>query len=326
MDNKFNGQDDNSGIFGGYNGGNNNSSFGNDYNNSGYNNNFGNDYNNNGYNNNFGNDYNNNGYNNNFVNDYNNSGYNNNFVNDYNNSGYNNNFGNDYNNSGYNNNFGNDYNNNGYNNNFGNDYNNNGYNNNYGNNYNNSGKSDPNIPDYIYAAHPDARMATKKDGIRQLVIVSIVSFIVLILCGALFFYTLSSMMETERIMGNNVTVQGVVTRTWKTRSGGRHKTTTYHASYRYTYNDEEYTGTTRCSSGTYKGEILTIYIDPERPWVSRTSHENVFPLFIIAGGVIVLVILIFNSVKTYKLCCKGRMVIYKRKSTNGYRTVWKKIK
>ena len=114
MDNNFNGQDDNSGIFGGYNGGNNNSSFGNDYNNSGYNNNFGNDYNNNGYNN------------------------------------------------------------------------------NYGNNYNNSGKSDPNIPDYIYAAHPDARMATKKDGIRQLVIVSIVSFIVLILCGALFFYTLSS--------------------------------------------------------------------------------------------------------------------------------------
>ena len=315
MDNKFNGQDDNSGIFGGYNGGNNNSSFGNDYNNSGYNNNFGNDYNNNGYNN-------------NFVNDYNNSGYNNNFVNDYNNSGYNNNFGNDYNNSGYNNNFGNDYNNNGYNNNFGNDYNNNGYNNNYGNNYNNSGKSDPNIPDYIYAAHPDARIATKKDGKTELIISTIICILVFLIFGFLMFQSWLSISETDRIMNCNVTVEGTVTNTWSSlRSSGKSKRTVYFATYKYTYNNTEYKGTVETGISRYhKGYSVTVYVDPDKPYDSRLFRESnliqYFYLIIMAP----FVIFWFFALRKYILCCKGRMVIYKRKSTNGYRTVWKKIK
>ena len=202
--------------------------------------------------------------------------YNNNFGNDYNNSGYNNNFVNDYNNSGYNNNFVNDYNNNGYNNNFGNDYNNNGYNNNYGNNYNNSGKSDPNIPDYIYAAHPDARIATKKDGKTELIISTIICILVFLIFGFLMFQSWLSISETDRIMNCNVTVEGTVTNTWSSlRSSGKSKRTVYFATYKYTYNNTEYKGTVETGISRYhKGYSVTVYVDPDKPYDSRLFRES----------------------------------------------------
>ena len=108
--------------------------------------------------------------------------------------------------------------NNGYNENYNTANNNIGKYNNYvtyNNNGQNNGVRDPGIPFEIYREHPEARLATKKDGRIPLVISSIICFVLLIIMGFTVFFTEQSRAETERIMNYNETVDGVVMKTWK---------------------------------------------------------------------------------------------------------------
>ncbi len=282
--------------------------------------------NNNGFNGN----YNNNGYNNGFNGNYNNNGYNNGFNGNYNNNGYNNGFNGDYNNNGYNNGFNGDYNNSGYNNGFNDNYNNNGYNNGF-NNYDNI-KRDPNIPIEIYREHPDARMATKKDGMVVLIIATLMVVVLGVLSAFMIIFVYNQAAETERIIGYNVTVEGTVTDTWTKRTSSRKSTTThYYASYRYFYNNSGYFGTTKMSRGSLvEGQKITVYVDPNDPSSSRVFHEGNAAFFAILVSVFAFVPFaacwVIALIKCIQ-CCQGRIVIYNRTGMKkGGKKVWKKIK
>jgi len=294
------------------------------------NNGFNGNYNNNGYNNGFNGNYNNNGYNNGFNGNYNNNGYNNGFNGNYNNNGYNNGFNGDYNNNGYNNGFNGDYNNSGYNNGFNDNYNNNGYNNGF-NNYDNI-KRDPNIPIEIYREHPDARMATKKDGMVVLIIATLMVVVLGVLSAFMIIFVYNQAAETERIIGYNVTVEGTVTDTWTKRTSSRKSTTThYYASYRYFYNNSGYFGTTKMSRGSLvEGQKITVYVDPNDPSSSRVFHEGNAAFFAILVSVFAFVPFaacwVIALIKCIQ-CCQGRIVIYNRTGMKkGGKKVWKKIK
>ncbi len=225
---------------------------------------------------------------------------------------------NDYNN--YNNNF--NGNNGNYNNGFDGYYNNNNFNNLSENTRN------PNVPYEIYREYPDARIATKKDGKTELIISTIICILVFLIFGFLMFQSWLSISETDRIMNCNVTVEGTVTNTWSSlRSSGKSKRTVYFATYKYTYNNTEYKGTVETGISRYhKGYTVTVYVDPDKPYDSRLFRESKLIEYLYLIIMAPFVIFWFFALRKYILCCKGRMVIYKRKSTNGYRTVWKKIK
>ncbi len=187
------------------------------------------------------------------------------------------------------------------------------------------------IPAEISRRHPDARIATKKDFMPRLIVSTIIFIIIFAVCGLLFFRQETSRAETERIMNQNVTVDGVVTKTWKhTRNISKSVSTTHYASYRYFYNRKLYTGTTIMSAGSLsKDQTVTVYIDPDEPSNSRLFHESIFPEIMIAAIIIICIVYFLFLLNKCRLCFQGRMVIYKQKRPNrenDFKTVWKKIK
>ena len=222
--------------------------------------------------------------------------------------------------------------NNGYNENYNTANNNIGKYNNYvtyNNNRQNNGVRDPGIPFEIYREHPEARLATKKDGRIPLVISSIICFVLLIIMGFTVFFTEQSRAETEKIMNYNETVDGVVMKTWKSNiSTSNSKKGSYYASYMYTYNNKIYLGTTKINQGSLsKNQKVKVYVDPNNPSDSRLFHENVLWMYLILLSTIPFVLIWIFTLRRYYLCCRGRIVIYKVYSTNWPtgKTAWKKI-
>ena len=269
--------------------------------------------------------------NNNNYNSGNYNGYNGNYAN-----GYGNNPNGAYNN-GYNNNPNGAY-TNGYSNNPNGNYTN-GFNNNpdgaYNNEYNNSldsyGVKDPRIPDEIYNEHPDAKIVTKRSGIMTLIVTTLICFSVCAIFVFLFFYSDSIRAETDRIIDCDVTVEGVITDTWKRHTSTYKSTkTTYYASYDYFYNDSKYTGETQIQAGRFSiGDTVTVYVDPENPSDSRLFRDNMFLPYSILLGVIPFITIWILMIGYCHSCIKGRMVKYKAPSTRNsysYKTVYKKIR
>ena len=197
-------------------------------------------------------------------------------------------------------------------------------------NHENRRKREPEIPGEISRRHPDARIATPKDFLPRLIVSAVIFIMIFAVCGMLFFKQEASRAETERIMSCQVTVEGVVTKTWEQK----HRTvgsvsTTHYASYRYFYNRKMYTGKTKMSVGSMsKDQTITVYIDPDKPSDSRVFHESIWPQIIIAGVFVLCAVYWLFMLNKCRLCFQKRMVIYREKRAgkkNDYKTVWKKI-
>lgn len=230
-------------------------------------------------------------------------------------------------------------NNNNRNNGFNGNYNsgcNNGFDPNNNNDFNNyyEYKRDPNVPYQIYRQHPDARIATKKDGLPAMITATILLIVFGIISGMLIFYAKTKEQETERIIGYNVTVEGTVTDTWTKRvSSGKSTTTKHYAKYRYLYNYSIYFGTTEIGSGSLvENQKVTVYVDPNNPSDSRIFHENNVSFYaILAAALITGPFALFWIIMLVKFihCCQGRMVIYRQTYGNNKKNskkIWKKIK
>ena len=192
------------------------------------------------------------------------------------------------------------------------------------------GRRDPRIPEKIFREHPDARIATKKEGLRAFILSSLVFGVMILVFGISLVLGVMTIAETNRIINCNETVEGVVTKTWKsTKSNYKSSKISYYASYEYTYHNKTYVGKTKMRAGQLSAEEkITVYVDPNNP-----SDSRVFPVdanFIYLLPLMLVPFIIFWCImfREYRLCRQGRIVIYKSYySKNGSfgKTIWKKI-
>ncbi len=188
------------------------------------------------------------------------------------------------------------------------------------------------VPVEILREHPDARIATTKDGMIVLVVSTLILLVFAAIFGFFVYLAETSRAETERIISCNVTVDGTVTKTWSETHRSRKTTrTNYYASYTYVYEDQMYSGKTSMRAGQLReDQTITVYVDPASPSKSRLFREENITAFLILIMLVPLVVIWIFMLRHFILCAQGRIVTYKYSystgSSKGSKTVWRKFR
>lgn len=190
------------------------------------------------------------------------------------------------------------------------------------------------IPYKIYSLHPDARLATRKDGMNELISNTVFATLILLVCGIFFAINFYKYKENEKILTSGNIVTGVINNSWtSTRGVGNRSREVRYTTYTYTYNGIEYTDTKEMSSGLadslrgadgkLKGQSITVYVNPDDPSDTRIEEYGKIVLYLWSGGIVIAIIGYLMGIKDYLLAVSGHAVVYNDEKKG--RKVWKII-
>ncbi len=179
---------------------------------------------------------------------------------------------------------------------------------------------DQRIPVKLRKAHPDARIMTRGEGVKHLILMCILGVVFIAVGILVFIASIYSAERTHDFFDHAETVNGtVVSCTTKRTGSGRHKTTVYSVKYWYIYNSDSHRGSASLSRSEARsldistgsgGKEITVYVDTRNPSSSKIIRNGEQPayflLLISVLGVFMIVIGIINC----KWCAEGKMVKY----------------
>ena len=135
-------------------------------------------------------------------------------------------------------------------------------------------RGNPDIPDDIYAAHPDAEFVPPDSGMVTLVATTLFSLIVIGISVIFFIMGMYEAKETEEFFAHAVEVPGYVHNSWESiRGSGKTRHSVLMVTYAYEYDGFEYSDTAELGSlearslglikRPFKNKPLTIWGKPD---------------------------------------------------------------
>ncbi len=195
-------------------------------------------------------------------------------------------------------------------------------------------RGNPDIPDYIYAAHPDAEFVPPDSGMVTLVATTLFSLIVIGISVIFFIMGMYEAKETEEFFAHAVEVPGYVHNSWESiRGSGKTRHSVLMVTYAYEYDGFEYSDTAELGSlearslglikRPFKNKPLTIYVNPDLPSQSRLLHTSPYLHYLWLSGVLLGFFAWIAALHQHIMYKSGRVIRYKKNKTYKYITLRK---